>query len=332
MSQRESSAAIDEAAAAWVARLDGAPLTDAESAELDAWLAADIRCQGAFAKARAVMVLADRVSKLDSTHEGSGREPLGGSGTARMSKPSRRWMLAAGSSIAAGVAAVTFGLSLKSWNASQQYETGRGEMRRVPLADGTVVTLNTATKVLVQFSKNARDIQLLQGEALFDVAKNYKRPFVVDAGDIRVRAVGTSFSVLRLPSRPTQVLVREGIVEITQPNSDKGPQPIRLAANEQALARPLAPIIPEAVAPEAMTRKLSWRQGMLSFEGTSLQEAAEEFSRYSDTQITVDDPIVANETISGLFSANNPAGFAHSVALSLNLNTRTDGNTIHLSR
>jgi transmembrane sensor len=126
--------------------------------------------------------------------------------------------------------------------------------------------------------------------------------------------------------------VREGIVEITQPNSEKSSTPVRLAANEQALARPMAPIIPSAVAPDAVLRDLSWQQGMISFEGTSLQEAAEEFSRYSDTQITVDDPIVANETITGLFSANNPAGFAHAVALSLNLNTRTDGNKIHLSR
>jgi transmembrane sensor len=230
------------------------------------------------------------------------------------------------------VAALTAGLEFEAWGPSQQYETQRGEVRRLPLADGTVVTLNTATKVLVKFSKRSRNIQLIDGEVLFDVAKNPKRPFFVDTGDIRVRAVGTSFSVLKLSNRPTQVLVREGVVEITQPDGERTSQPVRLVANERALAQPHAPIIPSAVAPGDVVRDLSWQQGMVSFEGTSLQQAAEEFSRYSDLQITVDDPIVANETITGLFSATNPAGFAHAVALSLNLNARTEGNTIHLSR
>jgi len=333
MSQRKSYTAIDDAAFSWVARIDRAPLSPSESSELEAWLSGDIRCEGAFARARAVMALAGRIGVLSPVATGQGAEPFGAPvGILRSSKPNRRWALAAGGSIAASLAVAALGLQLKAWTEAQHYETGRGEVRRVTLADGTVVTLNTATKVVVKFSKSERNIHLVEGEDLFDVAKNPLRPFLVDAGRLRVRAVGTSFSVLRLPSRPTQVLVREGVVEITESSSDALSQPIRLAANEQAFARPRAPIIPSALAPEAVVRNLSWQHGMLSFEGTSLQEAAEEFSRYSDKQITVDDPNVANETITGLFSATNPAGFAHSVALSLNLNTWTEGNTIHLSR
>ncbi len=329
MSQRETPEAIDEAAAAWVARIDRAPLSPAEDAELDAWLAADSRRQGAFAKANAVMIYADRARPLGSAYDDGDADmfirPLPAD---RAYGSTRRWTLAVGG---AAAAAAVMGIGYEVWRPAQRFETERGELRRLPLEDGTVVTLNTATKVAVKFTTARRDVQLLEGEALFDVAKNPKRPFYVDAGDVRVRAVGTSFTVRKLPGNPTQVLVSEGIVEVTRSGGGAAGA-VRLVANQQVLARPNAPFATSALAPAAVVRELMWRQGMLSFEGASLREAAAEFSRYSDPQIAVDDPTIANETITGLFSANDPAGFAQAVALSLNLSTRTEDGKIHLSR
>lgn len=332
MSQRETPETIDEAAAAWVARIDRAPLSAAEEAELDAWLAADSRRQGAFAKANAVMIYADRARPLGSAYDDGEADmfirPLA---VDRADGSTRRWALTVGGAAAATVAAAAVGIGYEVWRPAQRFETERGELRRLPLQDGTVVTLNTATKVAVKFTTARRDVQLLEGEALFDVAKNPKRPFYVDAGDIRVRAVGTSFTVRKLPGNPTQVLVREGIVEVTR--KDRGAVgAVRLIANQQVFARPNAPLAPSDLAPAVVVRELMWRQGMLSFEGASLREAAAEFSRYSDPQIAVDDPTIANETITGLFSANDPAGFAQAVALSLNLSVRTEDGKIHLRR
>ncbi len=232
------------------------------------------------------------------------------------------------------MATAALGLALAA--RTRSYQTARGEVRLVPLQDGSVVTLNTATKVAVKFSDARRDIQLIDGEALFNVAKNPARPFVVNAGDVQVRAVGTSFTVRKLPDQATQVLVREGVVEITRDGRTSLnaaiAAPVRLAANQQALALPNAPITHAVLEPGAVVRKLVWNEGMIAFEGTSLQEAADEFSRYSDPRIMIDDPSVANETITGLFSADNPAGFAKAVALSLNLNARDQGGEIHLRR
>src|SRR5207302_9320325 len=101
--------------------------------------------------------------------------------------------------------------------------------------------------------------QLLEGEGLFDVAKNKKRPFIVMAGDTQVRAVGTSFTVKLLPQQPVQVLVREGVVEIKRPEVPQAP-PVRLAANTMAIAPPQAPISTEPVPRIQVTRDLAWRE------------------------------------------------------------------------
>jgi transmembrane sensor len=175
----------------------------------------------------------------------------------------------------------------------------------------------------------------VQGEALFDVAKNPARPFVVDAGDVRVRAVGTSFTVRKMPAHATEVLVREGIVEVTPVGEALAPEaarPVQLVANQTVIAKPAQVIAPVTMEPAALARELAWREGMIAFEAMSLKDATEEFARYSDPKIVVDDPSVGAEVITGLFSADNPAGFAKAIAISLNLNAHTVGDEIHLSR
>ncbi|HVY35307.1 MAG TPA: FecR domain-containing protein [Caulobacteraceae bacterium] len=326
MTQRETSAAIDDAAAAWLARLDRAPLIGPEADALEAWLAADPRRRGAFARARAVMVYTDRARTLLDRSDAKGRDGFVRQGA--YSRVTRRGTLVAGGAVAATVLVGVISLGFGFWLPGRAYETQKGEVRRLPLADGSVLTLNTATKVDVKFSAARRDIQLVEGEAVFDVAKNAKRPFYVDSGDLRVRAVGTSFTVRKWPGKPTQVLVSEGVVEVSR----AGSKPIRVSANQQAQVNADASLSSTAVDADALTRELMWRQGMISFEASTLRDAALQFSRYSDTRIEIDDPVVADKTISGLFSATNPAGFARAVALSLNLNTRTEGDTIRLSR
>lgn len=273
------------------------------------------------------MISADRARTLGTAFDGGEPGmfvsiPKGG----RWNSPTRRGALAA--SLVAGAVAVGF----KVFRPAQQFETQRGEVRRLPLTDGSVLTLNTATKVAVSYSADRRDIHLIEGEALFDVAKNAKRPFYVDAGDVRVRAVGTSFSVRKLPGRPTQVLVSEGVVEISRLGAAKGSQPVRVKVDEQALAMADGTIKSSAVESAALARKHMWQEGMIAFDGQTLRDATEEFSRYSDPQITIDDPKVAGETITGLFAADNPRGFAQAVALSLGLKVRNDDGRVHLLR
>jgi transmembrane sensor len=207
-------------------------------------------------------------------------------------------------------------------------------MRVVPLADGSVVNLNTDSRIRVLFTKAQRTIHLERGEALFDVAKDAGRPFIVYAGDTLVKAVGTSFSVLRLADAPVQVLVREGVVEV-----DRGQvAPVRLAANMRAVA-PIAanfatpaPIRVAAMAPVEIDRAVAWREGRIAFEGETLDQAVKDFARYSDTRIVIDDPSIAHEEVTGLFQANDPVGFAQAVATSFGWHAEVGANQVTLTR
>jgi len=228
-----------------------------------------------------------------------------------------------------------------AWQARHDVLTSaKGEVRRVPLADGSSVTLNTETVVRVRYTGAQRDVDLVSGEALFDVAKDRQRPFIVHVGDTRVRAVGTSFTVRRDETGEVKVVVREGVVEVVKRGQAA---PTRVAANVIALTRAegegasagagaARAVKTLAVGPSEISRNLSWREGMLSFDGESLVAAAAEFERYSPSRIVIDDPGLGRETITGLFAASDPKGFARAVAISLNGKVSFRGDEIHLSR
>jgi transmembrane sensor len=212
-----------------------------------------------------------------------------------------------------------------------RFGTGKGEMKVVALKDGSVVTLNTASEIVVNYSEKLRSVELIHGEALFDVAKNKARPFVVAAGDTSVRVVGTSFSVRRFDAAPIQILVREGIVEVFKPTG--GVKPIRISANTMALAPPDdADIAARPVPAAQLHRAMAWQEGQIAFEGETLAQAVTEFSRYSDTRIVIDDPALAREEIAGLFKATDPVGFAQTIAISLNVHARIGEGEVRLTR
>ena len=310
---------IDRQAAEWAARRDCGPLAPEEEREFDSWLAADLRHLGAYAKAETVLALLERGSA-------AGADAL--RPAAKEMTWSRRRVLLTGSVAASlAVAAVGTGVAWRRF-AQESYATSIGETRVVPLEDGSVVTLNTNSRILVRFTEKRRDIQLLQGEALFDVAKNKARPFVVLAGDTQIRAVGTSFTVKMLPKQPVHVLVQEGVVEVKRPDV---PAAVRAAANTLVMARPDAPIAAEIVTPTQLTRDLAWRVGRIAFDNESLKDAADEFSRYSDTHIQID-PEIADRTITGLFVSNDPVGFARAAAISLNLRADVSEGAIRITR
>lgn len=339
MTRRETSAEIDVAAAGWAARVDAAPLDDLAQAELDAWLAGDTRRLGAYARARAMFVQAGRLrafgTEFDPDAYSARRRTSPSATIATGIAPAeplvrrRSFLLGGGVAVAAGVAAMA-GFSWQA--AAATYTTRRGEIRLIPFEDGSSMTLNTASIARVKFTATERHVELVEGEAMFDVARDHARPFVVAAGDIKVRALGTSFTVQRLTSHPIQVTVRRGTVEIDR--TGIRPMPVkRVTANMRAISTPVgSEIITMPIAAAEVSRELAWREGMLSFEDVPLKQAADEFARYSDTRIAFADPAIGNETVTGLFAANNPVGFAKSVALSLNLKADPQAGDVVLRR
>ena len=313
---------IDAEAADWAARMDRGLMSAEQEAQFRGWLDHDVRCMGAFGRIRALALGSERARALGPDFDPAAFEP----------EPAipRRRMLQIGGAIAA-CAVISAGGAWQALRLRGRFSTGKGETKVVALKDGSVLTLNTDSEVVVRYSEQMRSVELIRGEALFDVAKNKARPFTVAAGDTNVRVVGTSFSVRRLAASPVQVLVREGIVDVFKPDSAS---PIRITANTMAVAQAdsAAAIAAMPVPVAQMRRQMAWQKGQIAFEGESLAQAAAEFARYSDTKIIIEDPALAKEEIAGLFKATDPVGFAQTIAISLNAHARIGEGEVRLAR
>ncbi|ATQ41507.1 FecR family protein [Caulobacter mirabilis] len=310
MSDASTAREIDEAAADWAVRLDADPARYA--AAVETWLAGDPRRAGALLRARAAL------SFIDAAADG------GGVATPRRRGPSRRGLLAGGGLLAAGLAGLTVWRGM-----GDRYDTGLGEVRRVSLADGSTTTINTQSAVGVSLEPEVRRVRLARGEAWFRVAKDATRPFVVEAGNARVRAVGTAFSVRRRDDG-VEVLVTEGVVEVWRAGAEVSRS--RVAAGEKAYVYEEQPAQAVRAAPNEIEDALAWRQGQIVLTGTTLAEAASEFNRYNHRKLVIDEPDLAGETLVGRFRADEPDSFARAAASTLGAAVREDGGTIHLSR
>jgi transmembrane sensor len=310
---------IDGLAADWVIRRDLGPLSAPEQAQFEAWLAADVRHMGAYGRAEAVLARLERVKGVSRTAVAEEMP--------QASVWNRRRILIAGG--AATAAAAGLGIALFPRGTEQEtLSTQIGQMREIVLVDGSVVSLNTDSEIAVHFTREARNIELLKGEALFDVAKSKSRPFVVSAGTTQVLAVGTSFTVSLLPQKPVEVLVREGIVELKRSDVPEAP-PVRASANVRAIVPPGAPIITAQMPEHKLARDLEWQHGRIALDNETLADAADEFARYSEVRIVVD-PAVSSQTVTGLFASSDPVGFAKTAAAVLKLQTEVRGNTVRI--
>ena len=335
---------ISEIAARWAVRSNAGSLGREDQQELDAWLEADARHRGAYVRARAQWVDLDRLAALHGTERlppGSELDAapaqVGGNHTGSRQPMSRRQLLAA--SVAA-ITVVGGGLSWVVLRAGRErYASGIGEVRRIALIDGSTMILNTDSEVQVHLTKAQRDIHLLRGEALFEVAHDKSRPFIVQASDTAVRAVGTAFAV-RLESAQVDVTVTEGVVEVSgrPPTSGSGqvaspPSGFitrRLAANERVVITRAAQPELESVAVAELNRRLAWREGMVSFDGESLQTAVAEINRHNRRQIVIDDPVLAGRPVVGVFRATDLDGFSAAAATALRARAVPDGDVIRL--
>jgi transmembrane sensor len=317
MTAFQSAKEIDDEAADWAARIDGRGLEAERDPRLQAWLAGDSRRAGAFLRAQAAISFLDRGRALAGVDE---MAPLDAA-----ERPSRRAMFAG----AGGACAAALVGGAAFWaTRSQRLDTRLGEIRRVPLADGSLVAINTRTALDVALKTRTRQITLRRGEAWFQVAKDAERPFVVSAGRVRVRAVGTAFSVRR-GDDGVDVMVTEGVVETWIEGQD-GPHRRVTAGNGVVLASTAPPVM--AKSPAEIERSLAWRNGEIALDGESLGDAAGQFNRYNSRQIVIDDPQLAQERFVGLFRTNEPESFAAAVAATIGAKVEDDERVIRLSR
>jgi transmembrane sensor len=184
---------------------------------------------------------------------------------------------------------------------ADEYVTQVGGLESVSLRDGSGVTLNTATRIQVELRDHERRIELQEGEAYFTVAKDPGRPFVVEAGDKRVVAIGTQFAVRR-EGGEVRVVVTEGSINL------QGDRSARLAVGAVARTRG-ADILIQQESTEDLQALVSWRGGRLTFRDTTLADAVAELNRYNVRQIEIGDPKLGALRVSGSFRPTHYEAF-----------------------
>ena len=328
---------VEACAARWVTR-EREGLDPAEKRELAAWLAADAThadvhrrlaaMAGALQRARAAGVGGAIVAEVTN------RE--------RTRRRRRGALAAVGGAAACAVLAFFWTGRTPAVDTRVATVAARSlePMRRLP--DGSIVELNAGADLVVDYGATERRVTLRRGEALFRVEKDAARPFVVHAGNVAVRAVGTAFSV-RLEGNSLDVLVTEGKVAVADASAGHTLLPARgaddpapvLAAGQRATIdaatgpAPQAASVAAVAAPEVAAR-LAWRISRLEFSGVPLADAVAQINRVNAVQIALADEATGRLRISGRFSPDDPATFARLAAASLGLaaDDRGDGRIV----
>jgi transmembrane sensor len=312
---------IDNEAFEWVARKFARGLGDSESGEFDTWYAADSRHKGAYVRAMAIynainlatvpQSLAPELPDLTEKHA-----------------PSRRGFLMYGAMAACLVATVGT-VSFSALHQDKVLTTAKGEFRKVPLQDKSIATINSGSQIEVEFTANRRKINLRKGEAWFEVAKDKSKPFIVEAGDARIRAVGTAFSVRRF-ANGTEVLVTEGTVEVW--SRGRTAQRRQLTAGESAFLAQEASAISVTRQPSEVNRKLAWREGNLILKNQTLNDAVADFNRYSPRTIVIVDASLREKRLFGQYKLDAPELFAKDVSTVLDVPIVITADTIFIGQ
>ena len=241
--------------------------------------------------------------------------------------------------VAAAVLLIGVGLVLFMLETPQEFRTALGEQRSVLLADGSRVTLNTASTIEVNLHNARREVRLVQGEALFEVAHDAARPFVVRAGNALLKDVGTQFNV-DMHSNGTTVTVVEGRVAVDSPgareiagaqadDSGRGTvEPLILGANDRVLVTPAGVGAPQRGVNVAAS--VAWTQRQLMFDHRPLSEVAEEFNRYNRDRIDIDSAELKRQEVTGVFEAKDPASFVAFLSSIPGVEIREGANGTHI--
>ncbi|MBX5463405.1 MAG: FecR domain-containing protein [Steroidobacteraceae bacterium] len=327
-------------AADWYARVRGGQMSEVDAARFRAWLANPAHRR----EFEDLDQLWDDLSAIEG--DADVHAELAASAPASSSRRSALgWALAASMLLAIGVAAF--------WvqrPAGTHYVTAVGEQRTVPLEDGSVVTLNTASELRVNYTATARTVELVGGQATFEVAKDPARPFVVQAGPGHVKALGTVFDVYKTGDNVVVTLIEGKVAvvpEVHEPlsraepgasgsgvgSADVGPgaqvagltEGIVLTAGQQLTYTRTA--VGEPVAAD-IRRVLAWRARKLDFADTPLSAAIVEANRYSRVKIALRAPGLENVRISGVFEAGRNDLFAEGLESFLGLKAQRVGDDL----
>ena len=308
---------IEAAAAAWLSLRDRG-MTAEETAGFVHWLQQDPRHAEVFDELARTWLDCDRLASVPAAPPPPGTAPDADLLAPRLRR--RRFRVLPWSALAAAAAAVILlALATLVRNPRHAAETAVGGFEKVDLPDGSIAQLNTDSAIDLAFSGGERRVVLVRGEVHFTVARDPGRPFVVSAGPVTVRAVGTAFNV-RQRDAAVEVLVTEGRVSLD--DAALAPSHFSNAPAEAAAMSPILvagdrALVPnrsagaggtvaslDKVSPSGLQRALAWQERRLEFESVPLSEVVGEFNRYNRRQLVIEDPALAAKRFSGTFRAD----------------------------
>jgi transmembrane sensor len=327
---------IDDEASIWLVRLDNGNLSDQLRKELKSWLSADKRHPVAL---KAMADIWDGMDEILMTIDDES------------SKNVTLWPVLKPIfepfALAASVCflAILVFFAIPNDVQKNTYATVVGQQMSTTFDDGSIIHLNTNSRIETEFSDEKRIIKLIQGEALFEVAHDPKRPFIVYAGNRLVQAIGTKF-VVHLKSENIQVTVTDGKVKMSKVplnktltdikdhnNTDTKKDDVYITKGEKVIVGANQAPKLTLIKPENLKRALSWLDGKLIFVNEELFDVIEEINRYIDVEIVLKDPSLHKITISGRFDLEDSEALIEAIELSFNMDSqRLDSNKVLLTK
>lgn len=226
-------------------------------------------------------------------------------------KPTRtHWLVAMAACFVALFAAATVAFHIAS---DHGIVTRAGEWQTKILDDGTIMRVGPRTKIDVDYTPDSRRVRLVHGEALFHVAKNPSRPFVVETQLASAVAIGTAFAVSLDDPRHVRVTVKEGVVAVEQAKNGRGDRKpaggrsVTLKAGDEVVVTSAGLLATKRVNVDAA---LAWAKVQLSFDRDTVERVVREYNRRNEMQIKVVDPTLLQRTVTGTFDASDPESFA----------------------
>ncbi len=284
--------AIQEAALSWVLRLSRSTVGERDWIEFNAWLdAAEARRQAY-----------DQAINLWSDYQAVASAP-------KVSRPARTWRRALGPGIAVAASVLVVLAATDAFAPTQVLTTQKGETRSFRLQDGTRIDLNASSSLKVKLGWRTRQVAMSDAEAVFDVAKDSRRPFVITAGDEKIRVVGTRFNVRRRDGVQS-VTVERGRVEVASADHKTRVALIpgqRLDHHEGMGTAQVRAFDPEVA--------MSWRSGRLIYRNEPLSNVAADLTRLSGPTVRLADARTGDLTFSGVISAKDSQSGARVLGL-----------------
>ena len=305
--------AINEAAARWHARATRGRLAPEDERRLDAWLGEDLRHRLAYAEVAATGYALEQAAPALALDQ-----------AARIRTAVRRWPVWTGAALAPLlllVAAMWMPHAWQDWRSDAHTAAGESSTQRLP--DGSVLQLDTDSAVALPFAPDRRDVELLRGDLVVEVAKDPVHPFRVHCAGVEARAVGTRFVVARHEAS-VEIGVLEGVVAV---RASEQAQPALITAGQRALVDTRDGALRSEPVPPA---SYGWTRGVLSFERVPLQQVVAELSRYVPEHVVFRAALHAATPVTATFPIDKPDAALAALAKTQGLTRRHVPNLLYL--